>query len=221
MNDAAIDRSTIRRIIKSYDSRLVQAYCTIRFQILRRSHLEEIGQYLPKQGSVLDVGCGFGLFALYFAITRPDIEVQGFDLNERRIASARRAAAKLGVLNVHFQVADASTFTWREPLQGAYLLDLIHHIPVDAVRPLLNQIISNLAQQRYLIVKDIARKPFYKVAFTWLLDKAMDFRAPVHYWRTADLTTLLKSLGVDVFHHRMADYLPYPHALYVCHKECS
>jgi hypothetical protein len=53
-----------RRIIDAYDDRIVRAYCRVRFSILRDRFLFEIGQYLPRTGRVLDVGCGFGLFAL-------------------------------------------------------------------------------------------------------------------------------------------------------------
>ena len=84
----------LQRIVDAYDDPIVRLYCTIRFMILRLRFLDEIGQYLPPAGQVLDVGCGFGLFALHFAIQQPHIRVRGFDLSERRVNMARRAAAR-------------------------------------------------------------------------------------------------------------------------------
>jgi len=183
--------------------------------ILRPRLLAQIGRYLPDRGIVLDIGCGFGLFALYFAKTHPHLELHGFDLNARRIECAQRAARKLGLANAHFRVADASTFTWDEPIRGAYLLDLIHHIPEQATEPLLRQVANNLAVGERLVIKDIRPTPFLKMAFTWLLDKAMDFRAPVKYWPPAKLVALIESLGFSVEQRFLNDLLPYPHVLYV------
>ena len=53
-----------KRIIGSYRNLIIRTYCYIRFLIMNMRILEEIEQYLPKTGRVLDVGCGFGLFSL-------------------------------------------------------------------------------------------------------------------------------------------------------------
>jgi SAM-dependent methyltransferase len=205
----------IRRIVSAYDDPVVRSYCTVRFAILRQRFLFEIGQYLPCSGTVLDVGCGFGLFALYFAMRRPTIQVRGFDRNERRIELARRAAKRLGVNNARFEIGDAATFRFEASLSAAYMLDLIHHIPESAVKPLLENITSHLAPGGRLLVKDIEPSPRHKLAFTWLLDKIMDYGAPVRYWGPNEIQPLLESLRFTVYRHSMVDYLPYPHVLYI------
>ena len=77
--------NTLWRICLAYHSWIVRAYVWGRFGIMRQRFLDEIGQYLPCQGRVLDIGCGFGLFSLYFAATRPGLYLRGFDLNPNRI----------------------------------------------------------------------------------------------------------------------------------------
>jgi 2-polyprenyl-3-methyl-5-hydroxy-6-metoxy-1,4-benzoquinol methylase len=205
----------LQRIVDAYDDPIVRLYCTIRFMILRLRFLDEIGQYLPPAGQVLDVGCGFGLFALHFAIQQPGILVRGFDLNERRVNMARRAAKRLGVSNVQFDVADAATFRFDSPIAAAYMLDLIHHIPERSVGPLVDTIACNLEPGGRLLVKDIERAPGYKLGFTWALDKLMDYKAPVRYWAPGEIQPLIERAGFVVHRHRMIDYLPYPHILYV------
>ncbi|MBI2161034.1 MAG: hypothetical protein HYU25_11790 [Candidatus Rokubacteria bacterium] len=59
MATSSMHGDTIRRIIGAYDDRVVRAYCWARFWILRQRLLDEIGQYLPESGEVLDIGCGF------------------------------------------------------------------------------------------------------------------------------------------------------------------
>jgi len=205
----------LRRIVGAYDDPLVRAYCSVRFMILRQRFLFEIGQYLPSSGHVLDVGCGFGLFALYFATRRPGLRIRGFDLNERRIQTARRAADRLGIHNVEFHVGDAIDCRLEEPIAGAYMLDLIHHIPETSVEPLVSTIASHLTAGGRLVIKDIEPARSHKLAFTWLLDKLMDVRAPVRYWAPEEIQPLMESLGFEVHRHRMIDYLPYPHILYI------
>src|SRR5256712_12880945 len=87
---------TIRSIVRAYDDPVVRAYCWARFLVLRQRFLEEIGQYPPPSGPALDIGCGFGLFSLHYAATRPGRVVRRLDLSPRRIPVARRAAPPLG-----------------------------------------------------------------------------------------------------------------------------
>jgi hypothetical protein len=67
-----------------------------------------------------------------------------------------------------------------------------------------------------LLVKDVDSRPAAKRWFTWVLDKAMDPRAPVHYWPSEALGGALEHAGFSVRRHLMVDVLPYPHVLYVC-----
>jgi 2-polyprenyl-3-methyl-5-hydroxy-6-metoxy-1,4-benzoquinol methylase len=208
----------LKEITQAYDSAVVRRYAQIRFIILHQRFLDEIGQYLPSEGIVLDVGCGFGLFALYFAGLHPHLQIRGIDYNPRRVAMAQNAARRLGLNNVEFKVGDARDFSCAEKIRGAYMLDLIHHIPPASARELVAEIAGHLAADGRLIVKDIEPTPYYKKAFTWLLDKLMDFRAPVNYWAVEEMQEMLGAAGFRVYKHSLMDYLPYPHVIYIAEK---
>jgi len=208
-----------RDIVNCYESALVRAYCRIRFGILNQRFLREIGQYLPADSRVLDIGCGFGLFALTFARSRKNVFIHGMDLNAGRIALASNAAKKLGLANVRFDQGDATTYVFESGFDAAYMLDIVHHIPPEFVEPLLRQVYAKLAGPgSRLIIKDINDRPAYKRWFTWWLDKAMDYKTPVHYWPRKELLALLERIGFKVYVHEMVDYLPYPHIIYICTK---
>ena len=207
---------TIRSIVRAYDDPVVRAYCWARFLVLRQRFLEEIGQYLPASGAVLDIGCGFGLFSLYYAATAPGRFVRGLDLSARRIAMARRAAGRLGIDNVSYEQGDARDFKGDSGVAAVYMLDIVHHVPPATVPPLLAQLRRCLAPGGLLLVKDVDTRPAPKRWFTWALDRLMAPAAPVHYWPAEELTALLERTGFRVFRHLMVDYLPYPHVLYVC-----
>jgi len=207
---------TIRSIVAAYDDPVVRAYCRARFLILRQRFLDEIGQYLPDAGPVLDIGCGFGLFSLYYAATGPRRFVRGLDLSERRVALARRAAARLGIDNVAYEVGDARDYKGDSEVAAAYMLDIVHHVPREAVPPLLAQLRASLGPGGLLLVKDVDTHPAPKRWFTWALDRLMSPRTPVAYWSAEALTAALETARFRVRRHLMVDVLPYPHVLYVC-----
>ena len=210
--------AAILNVVRAYDDWVVRAYSWGRFGILRQRFLDAIGRHLPPAGPVLDVGCGFGLFSLYYAQVFPRLTLRGLDLNPRRIAMAQRAAGRLGLRNVAYEVADAVAYRADGVYAGIYMLDIIHHIPEEAVRSLLEQLFKGLSPGGRLIVKDVDTRPAYKRWFTCCLDRLMDPRTPVRYWASEELGGLLTEVGFRVQQEPMTDYLPYPHVLYVCER---
>ena len=208
----------VLNVVRAYDDWIVRAYCWGRFWILRQRFLDEVGQYLPRRGRVLDLGCGFGLFSLYYASVRPAIEIEGIDLNPRRIAMAREAARRLGLANVRYEVGNATDFRGGRLFDAAYMLDIIHHIPPETVRPLLEQMAKALPTGARLLIKDVDTHPAWKRWFTHALDRLMDPATPVRYWGGEELQGLLEETGFTVYRHLMVDILPYPHILYVCER---
>ena len=80
---------------------------------------------------------------------------------------------------------------------AAYMLDLIHHIPKESHRSLIEIVYQHLSHKRVLILKDIATRPRYKVAFTWILDMLMSLGQPPGYIDTASRRDLLQSVRFD------------------------
>ncbi|MCB9663982.1 MAG: class I SAM-dependent methyltransferase [Alphaproteobacteria bacterium] len=197
---------------------MVQAYSLARFFILRQRFLLEIGQYLPEQGRVLDVGCGFGLFALYFAQLHPGVQVHGIDLKPERIELARRAAERLGLTNVTFDVGKAQDFRRGGKYAAIYTLDMIHHLARPDVAGLIEELRESLEDGGTLLVKDVDTQPAYKRWYTHALDLLVDPACPPDYWSAEQFLELATGLGFDVKQHAMVDVLPYPHMLYVCRK---
>jgi len=208
-------RSAIRAVTDTYTNLAVRLYSKIRFLILRQSFLDEIGQYLPRNGRVLDLGCGFGLFSLYFALRKPTCQITGVDLSEHRIRQARESAEKLSLTNVTYHVGNALDGQYGERFDVIYMLDLVHHLPAEKVPAFFEQSRALLNPDGILLVKDVADRPRYKMLFTLLLDRLMVGREPIHYWPPAQLSGQLEDLGFSVKTHRMTDFLPYPHILYI------
>src|SRR5436190_23274897 len=99
-------RAAIGRIARSLPF-VERAYANVRFSILRPKLLSVMDLMLTDAGRILDVGCGFGLFAAYFGQTQPERRIVGIDPNARRIGLARRVASSLELDGRHsFHVGD-------------------------------------------------------------------------------------------------------------------
>ena len=210
------ERSIVERIIANQENFVVRTYARIRFVILRQQFLRVIGQFLPRDGRILDLGCGFGLFSLYFGLDAPGRMITGVDLSTRRVEWARRCADRLGVTNVSYAASNALDWKGKAEFDAVFMLDLIHHLPKNEVANFLNRVTRLIAPGGTLIVKDVSNRPAYKRWFTLALDRLMVGMEPIHYWDPEELTRLIEALGFEVERRKMNDILPYPHILYVC-----
>src|SRR5262249_14770091 len=100
----------------------------------------------------------------------------------RDSAGHRGAGAGLVPGNVHYGVGDAMDCRGGRAFDAAYMLDIVHHIGEEAVRPLLEQVGKCLPAGGRLVIKDVDRAPAWKRWFTLALDKVMDPRTAGRYW---------------------------------------
>src|SRR3989304_4544134 len=169
-------REAIARVIAAYDDPIIRAYSWGRFLILPQRFLDEIGQYLPAEGPILDIGCGFGLFSLYYAQLIPAASFRGLDLNPRRLAQATEAARRLGPAHT-------------APAPPA---------PPEGVEPPLSELHKAIRPGGCLLVKDVDTQPAYKRWFTHALDLLMSPGGVIHYWPAGELAALLQRIGFPV-----------------------
>ncbi len=216
---AAQRREYLRRVVGVFPSLILRTYCRIRLLIMGPRFLDVIGQYLPERGDVLEIGCGFGLSGLYFAGVHPHRVLHGYDLDERRVATAGAAAESLGLTNARFAFGDAARLTLDRRFDGAYAIDIMHHLPREAVPRFLEGIHERLQPGGRFIIKDVDNTPAYKRWVSWITDRVMvGWDEPLYYWPVDELRTALQQAGFSVQVYPMPDILPYPHVLYVCEK---
>lgn len=210
---------TKKRIIETYSGWITRTYSRIRFHIINSNFLEEIEQHLPKSGRILDIGCGFGLFSNYFAARSPGRMVHGIDLNEKRIVQAEVTAKSLGLENALFYVGDAHSFEFDQEFDAVVVLDLLHHVGYETADRLIDAVYRNLAPGGIFVLKDVNVRPYWKLIFTYVLDKLMEPKRTVHYRDVSIWKQRAAEAGFDpVYTYYLNDYLPYPHILVVCHK---
>ncbi len=205
--------AAIGRIVRALPP-VERAYSLVRFSILRPKILSVMDLLLTDEGRILDVGCGFGLFAAYFGQTHRARRIVGIDPDARRVAIARRVASRLGLGDHEFVVGDVRDATVSGPFDAAYVLDVMHHLPREDQRRVLERLRGLLAPGGMLIVKDITTEPAFGLHFTAALDRLMvGWKEPLSYRHHREWAEMLTDLGFKVRMVRVPDVLPYPHVV--------
>ncbi len=203
----------MRRIVRALPP-IEAAYASIRFTIMRSKLLSVMDLLLPSEGRILDVGCGFGLFAAYFAQTQRDRRITGIDHNAKRIEMARSVMASLGQTGHEFIAGDARDIRVDGGFQGIYVLDVMHHVPREDQEALLRCLYDLLAPGGVLILKDITTEPWIGLKFTEYLDRVMvGWNEPLAYRHHSEWGEMLANLGMKTRAVRVPDVLPYPHVV--------
>jgi 2-polyprenyl-3-methyl-5-hydroxy-6-metoxy-1,4-benzoquinol methylase len=79
---------------------------------------------------IAEVGCGEGLAAITIARTYANAAIDGYDLDEASIASARKAAADAGVSDrARFEVRDAADPTIEGDYDLVMAIEMLHDVP--------------------------------------------------------------------------------------------
>ncbi|HEY1696841.1 MAG TPA: class I SAM-dependent methyltransferase [Polyangiaceae bacterium] len=214
-------RDAMGRIVRALPL-VERAYSIVRFSILRPKLLSVMDLLLTDEGRILDVGCGFGLFAAYFGQTQPRRSIVGVDPDRRRIGIARDVAERLGLRQHAFVVGDVRDVrdaALDGPFDAAYVLDVMHHLPAGDQRRVLERLRDLLVPGGMLLVKDITTEPRTGLLFTEALDRLMvGWREPLAYRHHREWGEMLADLGFKVRMVRVPDVLPYPHVVIAATK---
>lgn len=208
-------RQVMDRIVGTYDSPIIRTYCKVRFSIININILDILLLCLRGKSKILDVGCGFGLFGCFLSTVYPNISYLGIDVDAERIALASQVAARLGLKNAQFICSDARALRPVETYDAIMMVDLLHHLEDNAKRQLLETCAGHLRPDGRLVIKDVTRHPFPKIAFTWFLDLLMTRSTAMWYWGEQDFHNLLDGHFELVDTFPISDPLPFPHIVYL------
>ena len=202
----------IKGIVKRYPSFLSRLYVYIRLKLLPLENIEEV---IPKKGLIIDVGCGFGLSSLYFALNSEERKIIGLELDRKRVNIARKAC--FGLINVFFEVQDFVKDYKMRNADCIVMIDLLHHLPFEIQEKVMQECFKRLSENGLLIIKDIDKKPFLKYCWNYIHDKIMTKNGRLYFRKIEDFEKILETIGFKVEKKELR-HLFYPHVLLVCKK---
>ncbi len=185
---------------------------------LRICPFEEVIQRVPKEGIVLDLGCGFGALSHLLAMDSAQRRVIGIEQMAHRVEVARRAIG--GLSNLEFLVGDIHKVAF-VPANCIIMNDVLHHIPHDRQIPLLKKCYEGLLPGGSLLIKDVTKSPVSKYIWNYIHDFLRNGNLPFYCLDAAILHALLGLVGFVTTMQRLDEGYPYPHILYVCNKPAT
>jgi SAM-dependent methyltransferase len=154
---------------------------------------------VPRAGTVLDIGCGFGVLAALLALDAPAREVIGLDVDARKIARGR---AWYGHLR-NLRLEDAGGHDVWPSCDAVVFHDVLHHLgdADDALR----RAARALRPGGVVVVKENDVEPPWKHAVSTLVERVAvgsgrTHSAPVRFRPRAAWCAALEAAGLRVDH---------------------
>lgn len=187
-----------------------------------------VAAHVPETGRILEVGCGYGLFSNYLALTGPDRRVSGIDVDVRKIVHGQHAAQAAGVHGAHADLhleppGDIPDGPW----DAIVIVDVLYLLDADAQEGLLRTCADQLALGGALVVKEMALTPRWKARWNQVQEtlavKALHITAgdKLTLLDPAVLGGWMEEDGLVVRHERLDRRYPHPHHLIVGTKRRS
>jgi len=188
---------------------------------IRICPFERLISHVRPNSSVLDVGCGAGLFLALIGGTVPGIRGIGFDSSGPAIETALRMAEqakRLGVdADLTFLRLDVGE-PWPEgPFDVVSLVDVLHHVPPLYQKAVFQQAAGCLKPGGILVYKDMADKPVFHAGMNRLHDLVLA-RQWINYVQVADTETWARESNLELAHKESLNRFWYRHDLRVFRK---
>ena len=138
---------------------------------------EDIMPHVPARASVLDVGCGSGLFLGLLKSTADISHGTGTDICESAVGSARRMVKNIERTGQAKKLTFDHAGTIAEWPSGQFdvvsMIDVAHHVPTEMQDEFVRAAIRKVGSNGTFIYKDMARKPMWKAMANRLHDLLM------------------------------------------------
>ncbi len=176
--------------------------------------LGELEALLPKQGKILDLGCGYGILANYLGLCSASREVIGIEIDKEKLKLADR-----GVANVSFIAGDIIKVKLPQ-VQAIVIADVLHHLSSYQEQELLiEKCYQLLAEKGVLLISDVDNYSLWKLILGRLTDFILYPGEKILYCYSDSMLALLNKYFLsDNIKMKRLKYNPYPHVVYQCQK---
>lgn len=181
---------------------------------------EKVAEYVPKEGAVYDLGCGYGILSNLMALQSPKRKVVGVDLSKKRIAAASKTIGRRK--NIQFVHSDLKEIDL-EKCSTIAIYDVLHHMDYKAQEALIQECFNKLGENGLLVIKDNDTLPRWKFFWNYVHEiftiLFLITKSDKPSFRTKkNFIEMLFKTGFIVEAVNIPTSLPYPFILYLCRK---
>lgn len=197
------------------------------FELIRSAlcPFDQIETYVPKKGSILDLGCGHGIFTRLLIKRSPSRRLIGIDPSIHKINIARKKA--IGIKNIKFKKGVLEDIN-KVKFDCITIVDVLYLLSPSEKTILLEKVKELLRPKGYLVLTEVSSKPSFLynlikleeyimvkiLQYTYSDKKNLYFQSDNHYLK------LLKEIGFkNISFKRIQGLSPYPkHILFLGYK---
>jgi glycosyltransferase involved in cell wall biosynthesis len=182
-----------------------------------------IKTFVPEEGTVVDLGCGTGIFLNLLRQDSYRRLLLGFDKDERKLKMATTSLN--GAKNIEFKRMDLADKDFDLPHARCILaIDVLYYLDFNKKKELLERCYRALNAGSRLLIKDLDKAFSFKFAWTFLQEflavKLFRFTSAkgIYFGNRNDYISILRESGFSVETFDLDRGYFYPHILYVCKK---
>lgn len=187
------------------------------------SPFEYVEKFVPKEGNIVDLGCGWGIFANLMAIKYSQRNVYGIDLDESKILWAQKTIGDRK--NIDFRVQDLKDIDLAT-VDGIVLYDVAHHLESSIQLKVLKECYEKLTVGGVLILKENDIVPLWKLWISNFVEAiALGFNitlsSKILFRSRNEWEQILTKIGFELKHseHIKTKYGFFvPHSLFIAKK---
>lgn len=196
-----------------------------RFHVWGRSKLcpfKALASFVPKQGKIIDVGCGHGLFSKYLKQESSARDIRGLDVDKKKIAFARANFSRDGLV---FEDRDLLVHDIDCEADCIVIVDVLYLIPYARQREIIRRCRELLRENGMLLIKEIDNTPSWKASFNRFEETlAVKILRITHgkefyFHHAEDFRKVLVEEGFSVNVHALDRGYPHSHVAFVCRKQ--
>jgi 2-polyprenyl-3-methyl-5-hydroxy-6-metoxy-1,4-benzoquinol methylase len=171
-----------------YKGPILEWYIRIKLRLEENYSLLE--RWVPRQGEILDLGCGYGFIDYMLALTSDKRLITGIDFDRDKVEVANCSFLKKAEIN--FETADIRDYDFTDK-DCIILSDVLHYVPPRDQEMLLVRCMEKLRRDGLIIIRDAderKEKGHSRARLTEFLSTGINFNKTADENKTLHFTTV-------------------------------
>lgn len=165
---------------------------------------------VPEEGTIIDLGCGYGILSNILGVLSDKRHVIGIDFDTSKISIAQRGVANVSIRHADIRHSDIP------PADCIIIVHVLHHLPNSmAQEEVLRACVRKLAPRGKLIITEVDTAPRWKYILSWIADHILYPKDTITFRSQSAWLSLFSRLSLQTEIIPMHKGALFPHITFV------
>ncbi|MEO6316921.1 MAG: 1-acyl-sn-glycerol-3-phosphate acyltransferase [Chitinophagaceae bacterium] len=123
----------------------------MRVKVKMEKNYQVFNELLPRRGSILDIGCGYGFMSYMLHFVSAERTLTGIDYDAQKIATANHCFSKDE--NIDFLCEDVTTYTFKQ-YDAIVMMDILHYLQPEQQKIVIEKSIRSINPGGLIVIRD-------------------------------------------------------------------